>query len=113
MLKSTVMLAALVISAPAQADTLTAKQKALVKTQVASVMKDPWSVVMGPMYAKKTPSGAIAVCGTVNAKNSYGAWAGFSWYQASVVGNYATLITPPRGASDLAIQADCQKYGVM
>ena len=43
---------------------------------IKSQLKDPYSAVFEGIYMGKTENGAPVVCGTVNAKNSYGGYIG-------------------------------------
>jgi hypothetical protein len=68
-----IALALLVAAAPALADdALIAEAKAA----VTRGFKDPYSAVFEGLYMGKAANGKPVVCGTVNAKNSYGAFTG-------------------------------------
>ncbi|MDO9470956.1 MAG: hypothetical protein Q7J23_09615 [Nitrosomonas sp.] len=43
---------------------------------IKSQLKDPYSAVFDDIYLGKAENGAPVVCGTVNAKNSYGGYTG-------------------------------------
>lgn len=43
---------------------------------IKSQLKDPYSAVFEDIYLGKAENGAPVVCGTVNAKNSYGGYTG-------------------------------------
>jgi hypothetical protein len=50
----------------------------IAKSKVEATLKDPSSVTYRNINAKKTVLGTYQVCGEFNAKNSFGAYAGFS-----------------------------------
>lgn len=55
---------------------LTADQRAMVEAGVRKELKDPESARFGKMLAKPDTGQMILVCGLVNARNSYGGYAG-------------------------------------
>lgn len=55
---------------------LSTKERSWVDSVVKKKLKDPYSAVMGPMTAGIDKKGVVYVCGSVNAKNSYGAYTG-------------------------------------
>lgn len=65
---------------PGRPITLTAQQQQVVRAGVTRGLKDPESARFGGMSGVKDKDGDITVCGMVNAKNSYGGYAGMSPY---------------------------------
>jgi hypothetical protein len=64
----------------ALADQLTKKDKHFISTQLTVLkrsLKDVDSAKFRDVFLSKDPKGIIWVCGEVNSKNSYGAYAGF------------------------------------
>lgn len=61
---------------------LSATETEAVKATVLASLKDPYSAVFGlPFLASRDRrSGAVYVCGKVNAKNSFGGYAGDEWF---------------------------------
>lgn len=55
---------------------LSVTEAALVRSAVSSSLKDPGSAQFGAVRAARTDDGIIHVCGTVNARNSFGAYTG-------------------------------------
>ncbi|MBZ9794333.1 hypothetical protein LB556_01440 [Mesorhizobium sp. ES1-4] len=58
----------------------------VVKRFTAESLKDPYSAMFGPIVSSMSDKGVVGVCGTVNGKNSYGAYIG----QTPFVGVLAT-----------------------
>lgn len=123
MLKSHILLSALALAGCNAASnqsvqsgalvTLTAQQKAEITETVTRQAMDPRSAVLGPMFARQSPTGPIAVCGTVNGKDRSGSYVGSRWYQVAVTG---TKVQVTAFASDdkesQAMQADCGRFGL-
>ena len=63
---------------------LSAADREVITSVVRSEMKDPWSVKFGPMSAVKDDSGLVFVCGTLNAKNSFGAYTGYQPFSGAL-----------------------------
>jgi len=57
---------------------MTEAQRAAVQDGVKKALKDPESARFGVMRAGKDSKGVTQVCGTVNARNGFGGYAGFS-----------------------------------
>ncbi|MEI9410754.1 hypothetical protein [Mesorhizobium salmacidum] len=64
---------------------LTKNEQKIVKFAVAMQLKDPGSPVFGNMGASISDVGVVQVCGTVNAKNGYGAYTGLAPYLGVLV----------------------------
>lgn len=85
------------------------------KQSVLALMKDPDSSKFRNIREVSIPDG-IVFCGEVNSKNSYGGYAGFTWFVAGV--EHADVFvssTNPRKASDIAaeniaISSACKVY---
>jgi hypothetical protein len=77
------------------------------KASVGARLKDPYSAVYESLRLGRAASGAPVVCGTVNAKNSYGAFAGrkrFYW-----VDDKAFDIEGESGSFALLFEAFCRR----
>jgi len=61
---------------PGTPRTLNAAEVAAVQKGVKGDLKDPESARFGSVFAAENAKGTIAVCGYVNAKNSYGGYTG-------------------------------------
>lgn len=66
-------------NAPPPVIQLTPQQKTEIEHSVLALLKDPESARFGPMRAG-TVAGATAVCGWVNAKNSFGGYTGMELF---------------------------------
>lgn len=65
---------------------LTASQKAAVEDGLRAVLKDPESARFGSYAAGVSADGVITVCGSVNAKNSFGGYTGKKPYMGILAG---------------------------
>lgn len=75
-------------------------------------LKDPDSATFGPMRAARSDkTGKIRVCGTVNARNSFGGYTGAVRFAAHVVDTGGVAIVEDAAISspgdDMAINAMC------
>jgi hypothetical protein len=98
---------------------LTQVEQKIVKFAVAMQLKDPGSPVFGNMAASVSDVGVVQVCGTVNAKNSYGAYAGLAPYLGVLVtsgaGNRVFAVSAIGDGGDnsaLAVITICQARGI-
>lgn len=90
----------------------------VVKRFVARSLKDPYSAVFGEIVASMSDKGVVSVCGTVNGKNSYGAYIG----QTPFVGVLATNTSGQRvfavsgiggtAEESLIVRTLCQRQGM-
>jgi hypothetical protein len=62
----------------ALAETLTREEILKVISSVKGILKDPNSAQFGDKIYLARSSGKLTVCGTVNARNSYGGYSGYS-----------------------------------
>lgn len=53
------------------------------KRNIAAQMKDPSSVQFRDLYIGRDSDGKLSLCGEINAKNGYGAYAGFRPFVAN------------------------------
>jgi hypothetical protein len=68
---------------------------------------------MGPMFARQSPAGPIAVCGTINGKDGSGAYVGPRWYQVAVTGTKVQVTAfPSTETMSRDMQADCARFGL-
>lgn len=73
------------------------------KEAVARSFKDPYSAVFEGLYLSKAADGSAVVCGTVNAKNSYGGFTGRKRFYYAVKSKVSDV--PNRG--DAVLKALC------
>jgi hypothetical protein len=93
--------------------TLTAQERQLVSNGVRSTLKDPYSAVLGGMAAAKNSSGTITVCGTVNAKNSFGGYVGSNFYIGEISSDAFALSTVAKDDDQrVAIFSECERRGI-
>ncbi len=85
----------------------------MVRSTIIKMLKDPESAKFGELAAVKYPNGVI-VCGSVNAKNSFGGYAGASPFVGELVGDMFQL--QQFGGSEAEIfqvLARCQNAGAV
>lgn len=85
---------------------------------VRARLKDPMSAVFGGAVAKRDPEGFVYVCGSVNAKNSYGGYTGHQPYSGMLVGEGAKVffaVVGIAGSEDerTAILSVCHERGLL
>lgn len=61
-------------------------EKNAIMNGVRARLKDPASAIFGGVVAKKDASGFVYVCGSINAKNSYGGYTGDKPYSGMLAG---------------------------
>lgn len=76
---------------PSTPVTLTPQQVEALHAAFRRALKDPESARFGGQVAGRDSKGAIWVCGTVNAKNSFGGYTGMKPYIGGVEGNRAQI----------------------
>lgn len=92
---------------------LSAPQRAAVQAGVKKALKDPESARFGRMVAGRDKAGVLAVCGYVNAKNSFGGYTGEKPFMGMFAGpkfEFAGM-----GGTDIANQAVlivCRRRGL-
>lgn len=93
---------------------LTDDQIAAIQQQLATQLKDPGSAQFGPIQAAiSTQDKSVAVCGTVNAKNSYGGYTGTKPYVGALDGGSFRLLVLGGPERDTAVaQSVCAKAGM-
>ncbi|MBZ9678937.1 hypothetical protein [Mesorhizobium sp. ES1-1] len=93
-------------------------EQKIVKFGVATSLKDPGSPIFGNMAASISDKGVVQVCGTVNAKNSYGAYTGLQPYlgvlATSGAGNKVFVVNGIAGPrySAQAVIMTCAQRGI-
>jgi hypothetical protein len=93
--------------------TLTAQQVKEIQAGVRAFLKDPDSAKFsGPVLAAKRPNGDIEACGMVNAKNSYGGYAGDSPYVATLRNGKVIDGTTASGNDAQFVIQICRERGV-
>lgn len=108
---------------PSTPATLSAEQVKIVEDGIRSSLKDPNSAVFGSMKAAQSDkAGIMHVCGTVNAKNSFGGFSGQKPY-IGVLGSLTTegktigvfnVISHGNTSSDAeVVMSMCKHYGVI
>lgn len=87
-------------------DGLIAEAKESIKNQ----LKDPYSAVFENIYIGRAANGAPVVCGTVNAKNSYGAYVGRqAFYYHNLLKKRGAEIDGNNPAFHILFEAFCLK----
>ncbi len=61
---------------------LTDAEMNAIKARIIPTLKDPDSARFSPPVASQQPDGSVLVCGSVNAKNSFGGYTGMKPYYA-------------------------------
>lgn len=91
--------------------TLSSRQVEMVQAGVSDTLRDPSSAQFGPLVASASSDRGVTVCGTVNAKNAFGGYAGRN--------NFIGILTPagfelgtmaPR-VDDWWVLRQCQEAG--
>ncbi|MGO7817934.1 hypothetical protein ACC684_11715 [Rhizobium ruizarguesonis] len=103
--------------APSGPYRLSEVEQSAIQAGVRLRLKDPTSPLFGGMAATRDSRGFVYVCGLVNAKNSYGGYAGDQPYFGMLVGNAPTVsfAVVGFGGTDTesgAILSACKEYGV-
>lgn len=57
-------------------------------------LPDPYSVRVKELRAGKYPNGTTLICGQMNAKNAFGAYAGYEYFSASIYSPTSIVVTP-------------------
>ncbi|MBZ9659771.1 hypothetical protein LB523_12015 [Mesorhizobium sp. ESP-6-4] len=63
---------------------LTEMQTAAIEQTISSTLKDPSSALFGDIDAANVGGGQVLVCGSVNAKNGFGGYAGTIPFQGHI-----------------------------
>lgn len=61
-------------------------EEGIVRESLSNLMKDPGSVQFRNVGAVRDETGAITVCGEINAKNSFGGYVGFTPFYGRLAG---------------------------
>lgn len=95
---------------------------ALSKAHVATIeagtrtaLKDPNSAMFGSMRAARDANGIVYVCGSVNAKNSFGGYTGMKPFTGILSETSATFVVTGLGGDDTdnwAVNVMCKRYGL-
>lgn len=93
-------------------------EQAAILKGVKAQLKDPMSAVFGGAVATRDPKGFVYICGSVNAKNSYGGYTGQQPYSGMLVGNgpkvfFAVLGIAGDDAERRAILSVCHERGLL
>lgn len=97
---------------------LTPAHEQAVKAGIASRLKDPESAKFGPtmVAARSKETGTVRVCGTVNARNSYGGYGGETRFVADLVELNGTPVfkdgTVGKPGDPFAVNVLCQVAGL-
>ncbi|MGX1096511.1 hypothetical protein [Amorphus sp. MBR-141] len=93
---------------------LTPSQRASVEAGVRDALKDPESARFGEMYAGRSPSDLVTVCGYVNAKNSFGGYTGEKPFGGSLVDDKLFVVFGIGGTEsrEIAVISVCRKNGI-
>lgn len=97
---------------------LTPAHEQAVKSGIASRLKEPGSAKFGPsmVAARSKETGTVRVCGTVNARNSYGGYGGEARFVADLVevGGVPTFKdgTVGKPGDPFAVNVLCQVAGL-
>jgi hypothetical protein len=78
---------------PGVPTTLTPAQKQAVHDGIRQRLKDPDSARFTGLEARQLPSGSVSVCGFVNARNSFGGYAGNTPFFGVLGGDYFAVGT--------------------
>ena len=95
--------------------TLSSGDVEVVKQSVAKSLKDPYSPVFGVIVGSISNDGVVSACGTVNGKNSYGAYIGQTPFIGVLVANrQAFPVVAIGGTADenLAVSTLCQRQSM-
>ena len=97
---------------------LSPEQTSAITDGVKRALKDPESAQLANLRAARSDkTGTIRVCGTVNAKNSYGGYNGHMPFFGHLVVNDPPIfqvaqIASPQKNSDILINAQCRYAGL-
>ena len=81
---------------------LSSSQIAAVHSGVKASLKDPGSAQFSNIQAARGNDGSLAVCGLVNAKNSYGGYTGSQPFIGQLVGGQMVVIAVGGQAHEIA-----------
>lgn len=93
---------------------LSVAQRTAVEASVRKALKDPESARFGTMRAGREASGNIAVCGMVNARNSFGGYTGEKPFIGALTSERTFVVVGIGGTADATtVTLDtCRKYGI-
>jgi len=77
------------------------------KKAISVQLKDPYSAKFEGIYVKSMEDGSPIVCGTVNAKNSYGAYGGMKEFYYA--GGRASIVANRRTSAGIIFQVMCEE----
>jgi hypothetical protein len=98
---------------------LPANDVEVVKRFVAAKLKDPASATFGSMAAAVDAKGVVSVCGSVNARNSFGGYTGHRPYSGILATNmrgervFAVVGIGDTDTQAVAIFRLCQRDGIV
>lgn len=91
---------------------LTPAQLLVVQNAVRVELKDPYSAMFGGYRASRHQDGHLTVCGYVNARNSYGGYAGQQPYLGALTnGQFDVVAVGLVGTDNYALLATCRRGG--
>lgn len=89
-----------------------------IMTGVQSQLKDPASAIFGGAVARRDADGFVYVCGSVNAKNSFGGYTGHQPYYGMLAGNAPSVFFAVVGIGGEQSKSDailkvCHEKGIL
>ncbi|TAX22773.1 hypothetical protein ELI02_28010 (plasmid) [Rhizobium leguminosarum] len=108
-----VTLAGCVTATPVQSLNPSAERDKMIKESLSGSLKDPYSAVFGQIKTGMASNGVIRVCGTVNAKNSFGGYVGMMPYIGTINGGKFNLQAMASSGNEAAfINGQCNSIGL-
>ena len=97
---------------------LDSSDKQAIQDGIKKVLKDPESARFGPLVAGKDPKGLIFVCGTINARNSFGGYVGDRVFIGGLMKVGSARVFRPLGGFSTSIDQtvnvrSCKEYGLI
>ena len=96
---------------PSPASLFNSPQEAIESTRASVLMmlKDPYSAQFGNITAyRRAEMGVYGVCGTVNSKNSFGAYTGYKMFYHEPNYTGSPILEGTNSVSDLSITLGCK-----
>lgn len=94
---------------------LSSSQNHAIKTGVLQSLKDPSSAMFGPIVASREPTkpNKTYVCGTVNARNSFGGYAGAKMFYGVLTGSdFMPVLWGGTDDEDYMVAQMCLRVGL-
>ncbi len=97
---------------------LSQTEQLAVQTGVREGLKDPASAMFGGMAASRNAKGFVYVCGSVNAKNSFGGYVGHQPYFGMLIGEgpkvgFVVAVLGGEETKSEAILKVCRDHGIL